>query len=72
VPARKKGKLPGNIIQERYSKWRGGDVLEIQAHAFEEFDNKKGVIIVDDSGKSHFLLPTIILLTNMVRLQFVC
>jgi adenine phosphoribosyltransferase len=52
VPARKQGKLPGDILREKYRKWASEDVLEMQAGAFDEVDTSKGAIIIDDSGKS--------------------
>lgn len=49
MPARKQGKLPGDLLREHYNKWASKDVLEMQAGAFAEVDTTKGAIIVDDS-----------------------
>lgn len=50
IPARKQTKLPGDVLQQKYSKWAGSGVMEMQRNAFAELDNRKGAIIVDDSG----------------------
>lgn len=60
VPARKQGKLPGDIVQEKYHKWSGSDVLEMQTGAFDEVDTSKGAIIVDDSGKCRCPLTSLL------------
>lgn len=55
VPARKLGKLPGDVLRQKYGKWSGNDAFEIQCDAFANINTigsdgrKKGVIIVDDS-----------------------
>jgi len=55
IPARKLGKLPGDVFRQKYGKWSGNDAFEIQRDAFANIDTigsdgkKKGVIIVDDS-----------------------
>lgn len=54
VPARKKGKLPGEVLREEYQKWASRDCLEMQVGAFEEVERGKGVVIVDDSGEDSF------------------
>ncbi len=45
VPIRKKGKLPGNTISEKYELEYGFDELEIHTDAFEP---KSNVLIIDD------------------------
>ncbi|BES88775.1 adenine phosphoribosyltransferase [Nesidiocoris tenuis] len=45
VPARKKGKLPGELIRLEYSLEYGTDVMEVQK---ESLAGKKSVLIVDD------------------------
>ena len=45
VPVRKKGKLPGEVIQKEYELEYGTDILEIHKDAIEKGSN---VAIVDD------------------------
>ncbi|MEK6941076.1 MAG: adenine phosphoribosyltransferase [Nanoarchaeota archaeon] len=45
VPIRKKGKLPGETLQEEYNLEYGSDALEIHTDAINQGDN---VLIVDD------------------------
>lgn len=50
VPARKKGKLPGATICEKYELEYGFDELEIHIDAFPSFNEEKNpnVLIIDD------------------------
>uniref|UniRef100_A0A7E4ZSG1 Adenine phosphoribosyltransferase n=1 Tax=Panagrellus redivivus TaxID=6233 RepID=A0A7E4ZSG1_PANRE len=45
IPIRKKGKLPGKVVEERYQKEYGFDVIELQEDALTATDK---VVIVDD------------------------
>ncbi|GES86235.1 adenine phosphoribosyltransferase [Rhizophagus clarus] len=45
VPARKKGKLPGNTINVEYQKEYGVDIFEMQEDAIKQDQN---VIVIDD------------------------
>lgn len=55
--ARKRRKLPNDVIRQKYSKWSGDDEFEMQKSAFEGLDmngpdgKKKGAVIVDDCGE---------------------
>ncbi|KAK0425046.1 hypothetical protein QR680_009003 [Steinernema hermaphroditum] len=45
IPIRKKGKLPGEVVQSSYEKEYGTDTVEMQANAIKPHDN---IFIVDD------------------------
>lgn len=45
VPARKKGKLPGQVLREEYALEYGTDVVEIQREAISNGDR---ILVIDD------------------------
>lgn len=59
--ARKRKKLPGDVVRQGYTKWAGDDEFEMQKDAFHGLDmGNKGVVIVDDCGESAFTTSIVV------------
>ena len=72
VPVRKKGKLPGEVIQKEYDLEYGTDILEIHKDAIEKGSN---VAIVDDllaTGGTVFAVSKLLedIGANVVAMEF--
>lgn len=72
VPVRKKGKLPGEVIQKEYDLEYGTDILEIHKDAIEKGSN---VAIVDDllaTGGTVFAVSNLLedIGTKVVAMEF--
>ena len=72
VPVRKKGKLPGEVIQKEYDLEYGTDILEIHKDAIEKGSN---VAIVDDllaTGGTVFAVSKLLedIGANVVSMEF--
>ena len=72
VPVRKKGKLPGEVIQKEYDLEYGTDILEIHKDAIEKGSN---VAIVDDllaTGGTVFAVSKLLedIGVNVVAMEF--
>ena len=72
VPVRKKGKLPGEVIQKEYELEYGTDILEIHKDAIEKGSN---VAIVDDllaTGGTVFAVSSLLedICANVSAMEF--
>ena len=72
VPVRKKGKLPGEVIQKEYDLEYGTDILEIHKDAIEKGSN---VAIIDDllaTGGTVFAVSKLLedIGANVVAMEF--